>query len=302
MFLDEKIKEYIKNEKNGWLDIRKTFQEIEKLKDQQKELDRYLLTYKDDFLHQEMNANFNKVLDNIEILAKTFDLKLGIELAIFSSILIHGGYLTISDVFLYKKGITDIKKTNDKNLYLALKIFTGEGNCRHIASFTKKVLDRFNIENSIACLDNSSNDYNINEIRMFLHNIHKTISPDSNHVINYIKDNNINYLLDITSTQPYLFGIKKQFAYSMDGYQFHFPIYSYDYSLFEDEFIDYSKVPQLTENESNLLIDIANATTEKLDKNGDLLLEFYFQNVDTYRRINENYNKVYKKEKSLKLI
>ena len=31
-------------------------------------------------------------------------------------------------------------------------------------------------------------------------------------------------------------------------------------------------------------------------------MQFYLQNFDNYQRINENYNKVYEKEKSLKLI
>ena len=46
-----------------------------KIRSKQRELDNYLSTYANDFIHQEMKEDFDKVLDNIESLANTFTLK-----------------------------------------------------------------------------------------------------------------------------------------------------------------------------------------------------------------------------------
>ena len=228
---------------------------------------------------------------------------MGIEIAIFNAILLHDGYLSITCKYSYKKGIVDIKALpDDKTLSYVLKIFSGNGSCRHIAFFTKKVLDRFNIKNNIVSVDTREKDYNLNEIRLFLSNIHKKISTNTNHVINYISENDYNYFLDLTSSQLKTFGASNGFAYSLDVYNLILPLYSYDYSLFNEEFIDYRKVPKLTDGQADYLIDKANDTIDICDANRDLLMQFYLQNFDNYQRINENYNKVYEKEKSLKLI
>ena len=274
-----------------------------KIRSKQRELDNYLSTYANDFIHQEMKEDFDKVLDNIESLANTFNFKMGIEIAIFNAILLHDGYLSITCKYSYKKGIVDIKALpDDKTLSYVLKIFSGNGSCRHIAFFTKKVLDRFNIKNNIVSVDTREKDYNLNEIRLFLSNIHKKISTNTNHVINYISENDYNYFLDLTSSQLKTFGASNGFAYSLDVYNLILPLYSYDYSLFNEEFIDYRKVPKLTDGQAEYLIDKANDTIDICDANRDLLMQFYLQNFDNYQRINENYNKVYEKEKSLKLI
>ena len=81
-----------------------------------------------------------------------------------------------------------------------------------------------------------------------------------------------------------------------------FPLYSYDYSLWNDEFIDYRKVPPISREKADELIYIANATISKYEANQDLFMKFYIQNFDNYRNITENYNKIYEKEKSLRLI
>ena len=274
-----------------------------KIRSKQRELDNYLSTYANDFIHQEMKEDFDKVLDNIESLANTFNFKMGIEIAIFNAILLHDGYLSITCKYSYKKGIVDIKALpDDKTLSYVLKIFSGNGSCRHIAFFTKKVLDRFNIKNNIVSVDTREKDYNLNEIRLFLSNIHKKISTNTNHVINYISEKDYNYFLDLTSSQLKIFGASNGFAYSLDVYNLILPLYSYDYSLFNEEFIDYRKVPKLTDGQAEYLIDKANDTIDICDANRDLLMQFYLQNFDNYQRINENYNKVYEKEKSLKLI
>lgn len=304
MFIDEKIREYIAHEKNGWQEVRKIWEEIRSLISRQKELDNYLATYTNDSLHQQMKEYFDKVLDNIESLANTFNLKVGIEIAVFSAFLIHNGYLSITGEYSYKEILFDIKKNHaDKTLNTALKIFNGIGNCRHTAAFIKKVLDRFNIENNIVAVDGDSIDYNINEIRLFLQNYHKTISANTNHVINYISENDYNYFLSLDSIQPRIFGAYNQFAYLLDGcYNLVFPLYSYNYSIWSDEFIDYRKVPSLSKEKADELIDTANATIRKCKANIGLLVEFYLQNIDNYHRISENYNKVYEKEKALSLI
>ena len=72
--------------------------------------------------------------------------------------------------------------------------------------------------------------------------------------------------------------------------------------MWNDEFIDYRKVPPLSREKADELIYIANATISKYEANQDLFMEFYIQNFDNYRSITENYNKIYEKEKSLRLI
>lgn len=303
MFIDEKIREYIEQEKEGWQEVRKTWEEVKALSRKQKELNNYLSTYTNDSIHQQMKEDFDKVLDNIESLANTFNFKTGIEISIFNAILIHEGYLSLICRYSYKEGLKDIKEfPDDKTLHAALKIFTGIGCCRHTAAFTKKVLDRFNIENNMVSVDANEIDYNINEIRLFLSNIHKNMSNNPNHVINFISENDYNYFLDLTSSQFKIFGASNGFASSIDDYNLVFPLYSYDYSLWNDEFIDYRKVPPISREKADELIYIANATISKYEANQDLFMEFYIQNFDNYRNITENYNKIYEKEKSLRLI
>ena len=303
MFIDEKIREYIEQEKEGWHEVRKTWEEVKALSRKQKELNNYLSTYTNDSIHQQMKEDFDKVLDNIESLANTFNFKTGIEISIFNAILIHEGYLSLICRYSCKEGLKDIKEfLDDKTLHAALKIFTGIGCCRHTAAFTKKVLDRFNIENNMVSVDANEIDYNINEIRLFLSNIHKNMSNNPNHVINFISENDYNYFLDLTSSQFKIFGASNGFASSIDDYNLVFPLYSYDYSLWNDEFIDYRKVPPISREKADELIYIANATISKYEANQDLFMEFYIQNFDNYRNITENYNKIYEKEKSLRLI
>lgn len=63
-----------------------------------------------------------------------------------------------------------------------------------------------------------------------------------------------------------------------------------------------TKIPKLTRGKVNELIDKANKTIKICEDNEDLLMKFYIQNFDNYRNITENYNKIYEKEKSLRLI
>lgn len=303
MFIDEKIREYIEREKKEWQACKELWEKIKDEIKREKELHKYISTYENDFLHQELKKDFDKVLDNIESLANTFNFKTGIEISIFNAILIHEGYLSLICRYSYKKGLKDIEEfPDDKTLHAALKIFTGIGCCRHTAAFTKKVLDRFNIENNMVSVDANEIDYNINEIRLFLSNIHKNMSNNPNHVINFISENDYNYFLDLTSSQFKIFGASNGFASSIDDYNLVFPLYSYDYSLWNDEFIDYRKVPPISREKADELIYIANATISKYEANQDLFMEFYIQNFDNYRNITENYNKIYEKEKSLRLI
>ena len=304
MFIDDKIKEYIERVKKEWQACKELWEKIKDEIKREKELHKYISTYENDFLHQELKKDFDKVLDNIESLANTFNFKTGIEISIFNAILIHEGYLSLICRYSYKEGLKDIKEfLDDKTLHAALKIFTGIGCCRHTAAFTKKVLDRFNIESNIVRVDAEEISYNINnEIRLFLNNMHKNMSHNPNHVINFISENDYNYFLDLTSSQFKIFGASNGFASSLDDYNLVFPLYSYDYSLWNDEFIDYRKVPPISREKADELIYIANATISKYEANQDLFMEFYIQNFDNYRSITENYNKIYEKEKRLTLI
>lgn len=145
-------------------------------------------------------------------------------------------------------------------------------------------------------------DYNINEIRLFLSNFHKRESTYTNHGINYISENGYNYFLDLTTGQIMIFKASNQFAISVDGYDLSYPLNSYDYSLYNNEFIDYRNVLELSKEQVDYLIEKANDTIDICNANRDLLMQFYLQNIDNYRSIVENYNKIYEKEKSLKLI
>lgn len=265
MFIDDKVKE--------WQEVRKIREELKKLKVQPKELNNYLSTYENDSLHQQMKEDFDKVLDNIESLANTFNFKTGMEIAIFNAILIHNGYLSITNRYSYNEGVQDICYfQDDKLLSCALKIFSGTGCCRHTATFTKKILDKFNIENSVACVDSSEIDYDINKIRLFLHNVHKKSSSNINHAFNYISENGYNYFLDLTYREFEMYGAFNQFAYSVDDYNFILPLYSYDYSRWNDKFIDYRKVPKLTDGQVDYLIYKADYTIDVCKANRDLLM------------------------------
>lgn len=301
MFIDEKIKEFVEYEKK---DLKESKEILRKIREEikiYKELNKYKSTYSNDLVHQELEKDFNKVLDNIESLANTFDFKTGIEISMLCFVLIHGGYLT-KDEYCYNKKIFDIETfSNDKSLKYALKVFSGVGCCRHTAAFLKEVLDRFNINNSMAPVDTSIEDFNICEIRLFLHNIHKKFTVH-NHIINHINEWCCDYFLDITSKQLKMFESYNGYVSSIDGYDLVFPLYSYSSSSWNNEFTDYRKIPRLTKGEADELIDKANKTIKICDANEDLLMKFYLQNIVNFQRINENYNKVYEKEKSLRLI
>ena len=303
MFIDEKIKYFIEHEKNEWYECRKLLEKIKEEIKEYKELCKYLNTYENDLIHQELKKDFNKVLDNIESLANTFEFKEAIEISMLNTILIHYGYLSLECKYSCKFPLEDILYfLDDKTLYIALKIFTGVGCCRHVASFTKQVLDRFNIKNSMVIVDVNNLGYNINKIRLFLNNFHKSKSTHVNHAITYISDNGYNYFLDLTTDQTIIFKALNQFSISVDGEDLFYPLNSYDYSLYNNEFIDFRKVPELRKIEVDYLINKANDNIDICDANKDLLMQFYLQNRDNYRKIIENYNKVYEKEKSLRLI
>lgn len=126
MFIDEKIKEFVEYEKK---DLKESKEILRKIREEikiYKELNKYKSTYSNDLVHQELEKDFNKVLDNIESLANTFEFKEGIEIAVLNTILIHSSYLTLVDKYHYKVPLEDIMVfLNDKSLYNALKIFTG---------------------------------------------------------------------------------------------------------------------------------------------------------------------------------
>ena len=65
MFIDEKIKEYIEREKEEWQACKELWEKIKDEIKREKELHKYISTYENDFLHQELKNDFDKVLDNI---------------------------------------------------------------------------------------------------------------------------------------------------------------------------------------------------------------------------------------------
>lgn len=97
----------------------------------------------------------------------------------------------------------------------------------------------------MAPVDTSIEDFNICEIRLFLHNIHKKFTVH-NHIINHINEGCCDYFLDITSKQLKMFESYNGYVSSIDGYDLVFPLYSYSSSIWNNEFTDYRKIPRLT--------------------------------------------------------
>ncbi len=293
MFIDEKINEL---NKESLLEMKEYYLRI-------KELIKYFLDYNKDPLHIQLRNDFEKVLDNIVTLAKTFSFKDSIEITMFCGFLIHVGVLSLNKKYYYDNNVVDINRFfNDKSLCFALKIFSGSGCCRHTACFTNKVLDKFNIKNNIASLEVNEETYDTSAFNLFLYNTSKKIFKGCNHVINYIEDNNFNYFIDITSNNPKIFGACNQYAYSLDNYDLNFPIYSYNYSVWNNGFVDYRKVLPIKKEEASKLINKANTTIRRCANNEDLFERFYYQNKEIYQNINNSYKKIYEKEKRLTLI
>ena len=147
MFIDEFIRGYIELNKQQLLEIKDNIHEIKILS----QIIKYLLTYQTQEDYIKIKENFNIVLDNIELLANTLDIKNGTELITLCSFLIHNGYLSEK---VYSYSFDDIKKDIlrkecDNVLMCAINVFSGTGCCRHTATFAKAMLDRFNIQNSL---------------------------------------------------------------------------------------------------------------------------------------------------------
>ncbi len=109
MFIDDKIKKFIDHEKNEWQECKEIWEKIKDEIKRDKELYKYLSSYKNDSIHQELKDDFYKVLDNIESLANTFNFKTGMEIISFLGYLIHCGYLSVTSEYAYSKNIVDIK-------------------------------------------------------------------------------------------------------------------------------------------------------------------------------------------------
>ena len=291
---------YFKRKKNEW-------EEIKTLCNLIKETTDYFKVFPNDLDHKLMIDNFNIVLDNMVSLANTLEFKEGIELAMLCGYLLHNGFLSESGTYHYQMGIIDIQPFSKKfRLDLALKIFSGEGCCRHSAKLLSFYLDRFNIEKSItSTYFNNTKDDNINEIRLFLSNYKKN-NINANHCFNHINDSkkSINYFVDITSFPFMILYADKQFAYSFHNKDYKLPLFSYNYDVFNTEFRDYSKfVPLEMQDYIELYSFAYDALGKCLSKdNRDLFIDFYFQNQRYYHKINRSYNKIYLKEKRLTLI
>ena len=306
MFIDEKIKEYIEHEKKEWQACKELWEKIKDEIKREKELHKYISTYENDFLHQELKKDFDKVLDNIESFANTFNFKTGIEISIFNAILIHEGYLSLICRYSYKEGIKDIKEfLDDKTLHAALKIFTGIGCCRHTASFGKLILDNFNIKNyEVETYGNTIGlDENLLQILRFLNDIHHKLicANKHNHMINYICENGLEFFADITYKNMALFYGNRGLAYNFNSiYSNAFPLYNYNCDGIKS--FDFSKVPPLTKDQCLELDAIVNDNLSKFKMNHSLFLKFYLQNKEIYHNINEAYNGLYEEQKKLELI
>ena len=309
MFIDELIRGYIELNKQQLLKIKDNINEIKILSHQIKEIIKYLLTYQTQEDYIKIKENFNIVLDNIELLANTLDIKNGTELITLCSFLIHNGYLS-EKVYSYryddsKKDIP--RKECDNVLMCAVNVFSGTGCCRHTATFAKAMLDRFNIQNSLVEICSTDN-FELKEKLLAFNNKYKNVGffyfDIGNHLVNYINDNGLEYIADITSNMLYL-----RYAYNGFAYPFAnnltknktlaFPLYNYGKTYYEK--MNYDEIRTLTIEEQLEINQRVNKAIELFTKNHKLFVEFYFQNERYYHKINKSYGRMSEKEKRLAL-
>ncbi|HIR59054.1 MAG TPA: hypothetical protein IAB38_03295 [Candidatus Onthousia excrementipullorum] len=310
MFIDEFIRGYIELNKQQLLEIKDNIHEIKILTHRIKEIIKYLLTYQTQEDYIKIKENFNIVLDNIELLANTLDIKNGTELITLCSFLIHNGYLS-EKVYPYR--YDDSKKDIigyecDNVLIYAVNVFSGAGSCRHTATFAKAMLDRFNIQNSLVETYSTDN-FELKEKLLAFNNKYKNIGifhhDIANHLVNYINDNGYEYIADITNNDLLLGYAYNQFAYIFYNDLFKnknitYPLYNYGYVWYKK--INYDEIRTLTIEEQQEINQRVKNAIELFTKNHELFIEFYFQNEKYYHKINKSYGRISEKEKSLRLI
>ena len=253
--------------------------------------------------HLEIIENNKIVIEHIKELIQFFGLSKGAEISFFIASLIHSGYLSFPFTFQYSKEIRDIRDFYSVSISQEIQIFRGKGCCRHIAAIEKAVLDQMKIKNSIATTIFTDKDWSIQEMWLFLQQFHKKATYKTNHAINYIEEENYSFFVDATNEESFnFFEGKNQFAYSCIFDSTPLPLFSYNYILYNDEFVDFRKVEPLTSSQKEEIFQQLEHTKEILHsaQNLDFFIEFYVQNRGYYHNINQAHQRIEDKEQKMK--
>ena len=132
-----------------------------------------------------------------------------------------------------------------------------------------------------------------------LSNFHKK-PVKRNHCVNYISSNDLNYIIDITSSYGVIYNIKNGFAESLSEETNYLQLYNHN--VFDETYVNYNEISPLTKEQQEFLLLKRNKELKKFITNPDMFLKFFLENVFIYQIINETYNKVYDEQKRLRLI
>ena len=279
-------------------------QEIKFLYSQIGELILYRLHCQDSSDYIKIKDNFNIVLDNLVALSNTLDIKNGTELITLCFFLIHNGFLSekVNDYEYCSIKPDIISHKDDEILMCATNIFSGSGCCRNTATFAKTMLDKFNIINNLVETNSTVNILEKEKL-LYFNNKHNKRKNNADHLINYINDDNIEYIVDITAPKMLFYNAYNQFAYpffaDLSGDKtLAYPLFNYGYFYKE---MNYDQIRTLTLEEQSEISYRVDKAVELFIKNRDLFVDFYFQNERYYHKINSSYNRICEKEKRLGL-
>ncbi len=258
----------------------------------------------------EIVENYNIVFKHIKDLKEELGFNTATELTLLCQQLIHQGLLSETGKYICNKINYDLIHYLDEMFIfdLSLIIFKGEGCCRHTAAFLQQFLDYFNKPNTLVVtrLLPLHNDYNLAQTSLFLNNYFKE-KFEGNHALNYVRDDDISYLIDITTWTIKLYTVgydDNNLAYpfhSKIGTDSDMVIPLYKYSALYDKPKSFQELRPLDKNKQIIVCDNIEDAFIKCIKNKSLLVDFYSENKKYYHRINKAYDRMIADEKRLRL-
>ena len=257
----------------------------------------------------EIVENYNLVFSHIKDLKEELGFNTATELTILCQHLIHRGLLSETGKYINNNISYDLINCQDETFIfdLSLSIFRGEGCCRHTAAFLQQFLDYFNKPNDLVLTTLSlHNDYNLAKTRLFLNNYFKEKFL-GNHAINYVRDEDISYLIDITTRAIRLYTVgydDNNLAYPFNskiGTDSDIVIPLYKYSALYDKPKSFQELQSLDKNKQITVCDNMEDVIIKCIINKSLLGDFYIENKKYYHKINEAYDRILADEKRLRL-